>query len=128
MYYTQDHDSAYNTHTRSRDPAYNMHTQSRDPEYNTHTQSQKCILGVRMSNFGGLSVPVKRSNEKNCFHKLVVLLFLCLKRVFKFDFFNPFFTLHIIHIRRVNSGYEYLCEINKELKTVLACLSGTQMK
>ena len=46
-------------HTQSRDPAYNTHPQSRDPAYNTHTQSQNCIRRVRMSNFGGLSVPVK---------------------------------------------------------------------
>ena len=78
----QDHD----TYTGSRDPAYNMHTQSHDPVYNMHMQSQKCIRKVRMSNFGGLSVPVKEV-IKICFHKLVVLLFLCLKRVFKLDFF-----------------------------------------
>ena len=75
MYYTQDHDPAYNTHTRSRDPGYNTHMQSHDPEYNTHTQSsdpaynthtlsQKCIRRVRMSNFGGLSVPVKEVMKK----------------------------------------------------------------
>ena len=77
MYYSQDHDPAYNahmrshdlaqnTHTRSRDPAYNTHTQSRDPAYNTHKQSQKCICRVRMSNFGGLwlSVPVKEVMKK----------------------------------------------------------------
>ena len=67
MYYTQDHDPAYNTHTWSRDPAYNTHIQSCDPAYNTHTQSQKCIRGVRMSNFGGLSVPVKEVMKKFAF-------------------------------------------------------------
>ena len=39
MYYTQNHDPVYDTHTWSRDPAYNTHMQSRDPTYNTHTQS-----------------------------------------------------------------------------------------
>ena len=53
MYHTQDHD-----------PVYNMHMQSPDPAYNTHTQSQKCIGRVRMSNFGGLSVPVKEVMKK----------------------------------------------------------------
>ena len=64
MYYTKYHDPAYNTHMRSCDPAYNMYMQSHDPAYNTHTQSLKCILGVRMSNFGGLSVPVKEVMQK----------------------------------------------------------------
>ena len=84
MYYTQDHDPmynthtqsrdpAYNTHTQSRDPAYNTHTQSRDPAYNTHTQSQKCIRRVRMSNFGGLSVPAKEVMKKFAFISLSYL-------------------------------------------------------
>ena len=60
MYYTQDHDPAYNMHARSCDPAYNM-----------HTQSQKCIRGVRMSNFGGLSVPVKEVMKKFVFISLL---------------------------------------------------------
>ena len=60
MYYTQDHD-----------PAYNTHAQSRDPAYNTHTQSQKCIHGVRMTNFGGLSVPVKEVMNKFVFISLL---------------------------------------------------------
>jgi len=62
--HTQSRDPAYNTHTRSHDPTYNMHTQSHDPAYNTHTKSQKCIRGVKMSNFGGLSVPVKEVMKK----------------------------------------------------------------
>ena len=37
-------------------------------------------------------------------------------------------TLSIIHIRGVSYLSEYLREIQKELKTVLACLSGTQME
>ena len=82
MYYTQDHDPAYNTHTwschhtynthsQSSDPAYNMPKQSHDPAYNTQTQSQKCIRGVRMSNFGGLSVPVQEVMKKFAFISLL---------------------------------------------------------
>ena len=71
MYYTRSHDPVYNTHTRSRDPASNTHTQSCDPAYNTHTQSQKCKRGVRMSNFGGLSVPVKEAMNKFVFISLL---------------------------------------------------------
>ena len=63
----QDHDPANNTYTRSPDPAYNKHTHSHDPAYNTNTQSQKCIRGVRMSKFGGLSVPVKEVLKKFAF-------------------------------------------------------------
>ena len=37
-------------------------------------------------------------------------------------------TPHIIRIRGVSSFREYLREIKKELKTDLACLSGTQME
>ena len=70
MYYTQDHDPVYNTYTRSCDSAYNTPMQSHDPVYNTHTQSQKCICGVRMSNFGGLSVPVKEVLKKFAFIKV----------------------------------------------------------
>ena len=67
MYYTQSRDPGYNMYTRSRDPAYNMYMRSRDPAYNTHTQGQKCIHRVRMSNFGGLSVPVKEVMTKFAF-------------------------------------------------------------
>ena len=84
MYYTKDHDPAYDTHARSRDPAYNTHTQSRDPAYNTHTQScdppynthtqsQKCIRRVRMSIFGALSVPGKEVLKKFAFISLLYL-------------------------------------------------------
>ena len=37
-------------------------------------------------------------------------------------------TPRIIHIRGVSYFSKYLREIKKELKTVLACLSGTQME
>ena len=37
-------------------------------------------------------------------------------------------TPRLIHIRGVSYFCEYLREIKKELKTVLACLSGAQME
>ena len=37
-------------------------------------------------------------------------------------------TPRIIHIRGVSYFSEYLRDIKKELKTVLVCLSGTQME
>ena len=37
-------------------------------------------------------------------------------------------TPHIVRIGGVSYFGEYLREIKKELKTVLACLSGTQME
>ena len=37
-------------------------------------------------------------------------------------------TSCILHIRRVSYFSEYLREIKKELKTVLACPSGTQIE
>ena len=88
---TQSHDPVYNMLTQSHDPAYNMHMKSRDSAYKTHTQSQKCIHGVKMSNFGDLSVPVKEVMKKFVFISLLYFyVYSCKKNVLG-DFFKLFF-------------------------------------